>query len=276
MNRLNDALQYFQEALSLKSNDLPTHLNIAAIYLQKEIYDNAKKHYAFALTLEPNNKEVRYLLDAISEKKRTLSAPTEYVEHLFNQYAKVFDQHLKILNYHAPQLLYDKVISVLDSKKNNLNILDLGCGTGLCGEKFALLAKKLIGIDLSLKMLEVARQKNIYSELKVANIEEAIKLYSDIDLILASDTLVYLGDLVKVFQLCLNALKAQGLFAFTIEKTQHYPFKLQRSARFAHSAKYIEELIQKFSFQTLVYEEVIVRNQHNLPVESYLYVLRKK
>jgi ubiquinone/menaquinone biosynthesis C-methylase UbiE len=38
-------------------------------------------------------------------------------------------------------------------------ILDLGCGTGLCGAWFTDYSARLVGVDLSPKMIEVAKKK---------------------------------------------------------------------------------------------------------------------
>ena len=41
-----------------------------------------------------------------------------------------------------------------------LDILDAGCGTGLCGPLLAPYARRLVGVDLSDGMLKHAREKN--------------------------------------------------------------------------------------------------------------------
>ncbi|WP_371440254.1 methyltransferase domain-containing protein [Candidatus Coxiella mudrowiae] len=48
-------------------------------------------------------------------------------------------------------------------------MLNFGCGTGLCGEYFKPLAKELIGVDLSEKILLIAKNKNIYNILLKIN-----------------------------------------------------------------------------------------------------------
>jgi predicted TPR repeat methyltransferase len=197
------------------------------------------------------------------------------VQNLFDQYARTFDKHLEFLRYRAPELIYAAVSDKLDLAAKRLVILDLGCGTGPCGEKFRSVAARLIGIDLSKNMLAAAKQKNIYDELRLGNIEAVTAEYMDVDLIVAADTLVYCGDLIKIFAACSNALAANGMFAFTVEKTTDYPYVLQQSARFAHAEKYIEDLVTQDCLRVVSCENVVVRNQYNLPVESHLYVLKK-
>ena len=46
-----------------------------------------------------------------------------------------------------------------------LDVLDAGCGTGLCGPLVAPYARRLAGVDLSEGMLAHAKEKNVYDEL---------------------------------------------------------------------------------------------------------------
>lgn len=276
LGRADDAIQYFQEALKKDPNHFASHSNLGSIYLKAGDYKNAIHHYRQALKLQPNNKEIAYILNAIDQKKVPKAAPKEYIQSLFDQYAAYFDKHLiEVLHYKVPELLYESIEQVTEIKGHSWDILDLGCGTGLCGEKFRPLAKKLIGIDLSEKMVDVAREKNIYDELHVSDVHHELQKQHNLDLIIAGDTFVYIGDLAKTFSDCKNALKKSGLLAFTIEKTSQYPYELQKSARFAHSKKYIEELAKLNNFKILRCDNIVLRKQRNKSVEGYLYVLQR-
>ena len=134
--------------------------------------------------------------------------------------------------------------------------------------------KSMIGVDLSTKMLALAAEKNIYSKLLNIDFNDALALCCDLDLIIAADSMVYCGDLSTILCACKKALKKSGVFAFTLEKTSKYPFVLQQSARYAHSAKYIDELIAQSIFTLLCKKEIILRNQKDALIEGYLYVLR--
>lgn len=275
LNRYDDAILYFSKALELKPHDIATNTNLGSVYLKKQDYANAARCYQVVANFDSANKEVNYILAALSQKQLPARAPKEYVQNLFNQYARNFDQHLEFLHYKAPEALYDAVIKIIGFCREKLQILDLGCGTGLCGEKFHGVAQKLIGIDLSEKMVEVAARKKIYSELNVAAIEDVLGNYHDIDLITAADTFVYVGSLAEIFSLCFVALKTGGLCAFTVERTEIYPYELQKSMRFAHNEKYIEECAKRNKFTILCQENIILREEHNQPISSALYVLRK-
>jgi SAM-dependent methyltransferase len=104
------------------------------------------------------------------------------------------------LAYAAPQILFDLASMVMPGH-DKLTILDLGCGTGLAGAVFKPLAVQLDGVDLSPAMIEKARTRNIYDHLAVQDLTTALGAEGpSYDLILAADTLVYLGDLKPVFE----------------------------------------------------------------------------
>ena len=65
-----------------------------------------------------------------------------------------------MLQYTAHQQLHQVTEAVLtEDPRTTYRILDLGCGTGLCGPLFKPMASTLIGIDLSEKMIAQAAQK---------------------------------------------------------------------------------------------------------------------
>lgn len=55
-----------------------------------------------------------------------------------------------------------------------INILDVGCGTGLCAESLKAFTHSIVGIDLSENMLEKAEQRGVYNELIKGDIVDVI------------------------------------------------------------------------------------------------------
>ena len=166
------------------------------------ITSSAEKHFLKALEIQPHDPEIEYILSSISEnEEKPNHAPKEYLQHLFDEYAPHFDKHLtEFLKYETPKNIAKAITEELGTEKDELTILDLGCGTGLAGNELQPLAKNLIGIDISEKMIEAANQKEIYDKLEVMDINQALKHYTNNDLIIATDVFTYVGDLTEIFK----------------------------------------------------------------------------
>lgn len=281
IHRTNDAIFYFKEALKLNEKNFACEVNLGAIYLKQQNYSMAIEHYNKALQLQPENAEIKYTVAALSQQQNQTAAPSEYLQNLFDNYAENYEEHLTLLEYQAPQFLYTVIVNMLNPLPNSLSILELGCGTGLCGEKIRDFANKLIGVDISNAMLDIAKQKNIYDELQQSTIERALPNYQNTDLIIAIDTFPYIGDLTKIFSLCKKSLKKQGFFIFTVEKPindeqidKNSDFILQRTLRFTHNENYIETLTKKYNFSLILKTVLNIRKQQNKIVESFFYILQ--
>lgn len=122
-------------------------------------------------------------------------------------------------------------------------LLDLGCGTGLAGEQFHTLCQSMDGVDISDKMIAVARLKNHYENLYRAEIitflgQRPPGIYT---LAVCADVLPYVGDLNQLFQAVAKVMTAEGHFLFSVEHddADNNRPALQQSGRFAHSRRYI-------------------------------------
>lgn len=273
-NRHKESLQYLEQASTLDPGYLPAHINLGALYLKINRSADAIRHYEWALKIKPNDPEIQHVLSALAKGETPEQAPAEYLKNLFDQYATYYDKHLtEHLQYKAHELLLDAIKIESDLKGPEATLLDLGCGTGLCGELFKPLSKKLIGIDVSEKMIETAKAKSIYDILKVQDVETALDEFQKNDLIIAGDVFSYIGKLDVIFKKAHDALKPTGLFAFTVEKTYTEPYELQKTIRYAHSKKYLSKLAEAAHFKILRFDNIILRKQRNIPVEGYLVVL---
>lgn len=277
LGKEGEAIGYFVEALKIAPDDFAANVNLGGIYLQQLEFGLAEQCYLQATSARPEDEETAYILAAIQQKTVQSKAPATYVKHLFNQYAPYFEKHLEFLGHHVPQLLFEAVEVILEEEKSSLAVLDLGCGTGVVGVKFKPIAEQLIGVDISEKMLELARSKNVYTDLRLGAIEDLVPEFSNIDVVIAADTLVYFGELRDVFIKCHQVLKQGGIFAFSVEEADGavYPYALQRTARFAHADKYIHDLATENNFEVLSAERITLRKHGDAYIFGRLFVLRK-
>ena len=131
---------------------------------------------------------------------------------------------------------------------HRLEVLDAGCGTGLCGALVAPFARRLVGVDLSQGMLAHAKEKNVYHALIKAELTDYLRDNSEgFDLIVSADTLVYFGDLKGVMAAFAEALRPNGLLVFTLEQAvggrAGVDYCLELHGRYSHSQAYVERLL---------------------------------
>jgi len=273
-NRQKESLQYLEQTAKMDPFYLPAHINLGALYLKMNRLSDAIRHYEDALKIKPDDIEIQHIISALSEGKTPEQAPKEYLSHLFDQYATYYDKHLTdVLQYKVHELLFKAIEDEMSTKDSEWTILDLGCGTGLCGNMLKPFAKQLIGIDVSEKMISTAKEKNIYDVLKIEDVGTALDEFKENDVIVAGDVFTYIGKLDTIFEKARKALKPKGLFAFTVEKTYTEPYELQKSIRYAHSKKYLTDLAEKTHFNILRFDNITLRKERNVPVEGYLIIL---
>jgi predicted TPR repeat methyltransferase len=111
-----------------------------------------------------------------------------------------FESKLAKLEYRAPALVGAMLDDAGIEASQDLDVLDMGCGTGLCGPLIRKYARRLVGIDLSGGMLNHAKEKQLYDELMQIELTEYLRGQSEaFDIIVSADTLVYFGALEGVF-----------------------------------------------------------------------------
>ncbi len=206
------------------------------------------------------------------------AAPPAYVEALFDSYAERFERALvDKLGYRGPDLLIED-LSAARSPLAFSAALDLGCGTGLMGERLRPFVGRLDGIDLSTAMLAKAEAKGIYDNLTAGDILDAsLEWTGAYDLATAADVLIYIGDLGPVFTSLARRLRPGGLFAFTVETHEGAAsFALQPSLRFAHAPQALGRTMAAAGFDALRERPIVIRKDRgeDLPGLSVIAALR--
>ena len=231
------------------------------------------------------NPVVHYMANALFGNPQIKSADKRYVQNIFDAFASDFDTVLHSLDYQVPSLIHHYLEELYPPFSNpKLRILDLGCGTGLCGEFLHRFAQPqcLEGIDLSSKMLDVARSKKLYSKLIHSDINTYLEHnnthdFQTYDLMVASDVLTYMGSLEEVFENINKSLSPQGRLIFSIsENTENKNnYFLHMSGRFLHSLSYIKNVLKNTCFTIDFCKHNKLRNEGEKDVMGYIISARK-
>lgn len=273
--RLDEAVAEARRAVTAEPQSVKTRLALA--HALRDLGDRAAAIAAYrkCLELDPNALGARYYLSALGGAELPAQAPPQLVVELFDFYAGRFESDLvQNLQYQGPQLLLDSVRGVLGADARRLDILDAGCGTGLCGVAFRSLARRIDGVDLSPGMIDKAREKAIYSELTLGDVAATLaRTRARYDLVVAGDVLIYIGDLAPLFAAVHGVLRAGGLFAFTVERGEGAGYDLAPHGHYRHGAAYLAAEAARAGFDVRASRDCTLRYHRDEPVEARAYVL---
>ncbi|MBR9971293.1 tetratricopeptide repeat protein [Magnetospirillum sulfuroxidans] len=240
--------------------------------------ERAAQAYRHCLTLDPDDTHGAGLGLALTGTADTPQrAPQAYVRQLFDEYADRFDSVLvNALEYRGPALLADALARCLE-RTEGMTVLDAGCGTGLAAPVLRPLALTLDGLDLSPAMVAKARERGLYDHLHEAELEEFLNISPDrYDLIAAADVIVYMGNLTPVLAAARNALRDDGVLAFTLEKAEDSDsYMLGAKHRYAHGPRYVREQADFAGFAVALLEDAVTRKDGGVDVPGMVVVLRK-
>jgi predicted TPR repeat methyltransferase len=196
------------------------------------------------LKVEPDDPIAQHLLAACSGRDVPARASDRFVEKTFDNFADSFDSKLAKLSYRAPVFVAE-MLAQSDMASKSLDVLDAGCGTGLCGPLITPYARRLVGVDLSARMLAQARARNVYDELVKRELTAYLRdSNAAFDLIVSADTLVYFGPLEDVARAAAAALRPGGRIIFTVEELidagSVAGYSISPHGRYGHTRQYIE------------------------------------
>jgi predicted TPR repeat methyltransferase/Flp pilus assembly protein TadD len=228
------------------------------------------------LELWPGNEEITYLLQALRADAKVDGSPTGYLVKHFDAFAETFDSQLVgRLDYDVPAKIVSALQALLPADRA-LDVLDAGCGTGLCGPLLKPFARSLTGIDLSPKMIEMARKRGVYDQLDCGEIVARLDgLQGSFDLIVAADVVIYFGNLAALFASVARALRGQGLFAFSTEFHAGDGYRVLPSGRFAHASAYVLDVAKAF-FEPMTCIETTIRLHANRRLAGNIFVFRRE
>lgn len=272
---LENALASYRQAVESNPKFAKAFTNLGNIYYSLQRFDEAREAYQKALALDPASGPARHMIHAL-DGATTDAAPPEYVKRLFDKAAPEFEERLvKSLRYQSPKELRDMLDRIVPADQKFARAVDLGCGTGLSGEAFRPRAQHMVGIDLSGRMVRLAGEKKIYDELFEEDLVGFLNRSEDrYDLFLATDVLVYLGNLRPLFDAVRQHAEESAWFLFSVERAEEGEFILRRTGRYAHSRGYLESLAGEFGFTCQAFEDTVVRMENDQPIPGYNVILQ--
>lgn len=272
------ALERVQPALRHRPDHGGLHFQIGRAWLALGESAKAAAAWRTSLDLDPGDDWGAADALARAESAAPSAAPPDptYVRALFDRYAERFDDDLGRLGYRAPQVLLEAV-GTRPSGGRGLDILDLGCGTGLAGVAFAPLARHLAGVDLSPRMVERARRRGLYHTLYTGDLIETLRAEAARwDLIVAADVFNYLGDLGPVMAALAEALRPGGKAAATVEAADDDAgYQVSETRRVRHGAAHVRAACEAAGLIVASLTSAVLRTEGGRPVSGLVFAVER-
>ena len=279
------ALEYYRKALRICPTYIPTLYNLANILREQGVFDEAAGLYVHLLLLPyspdisvelgacllqmqdqkmarrfakgwvkhfPKSKMAIHIDCLLHGKKSAFEK--EFAQTFFDAFADEYDEKMKQLSVRV----IPEMMPLIKTNKEKI-LLDLGCGTGGIGRELKGQFKKIVGVDISSKMIQKARQTKAYHQLKTQDILTFLKNATEkYDYILSADVFCYIQDLSDIFKEVRACLNQTGEFIFSIETAQK---TTQKNGRFLFSIQKIRALLRSEGFQIKTLKKCLLRKE---------------
>jgi predicted TPR repeat methyltransferase len=272
LKRTEEAAACYCKVITLRPKHREARKLLAVAHCTLGEIDKAVSILEEWLEEEPENAIARHMLAACTGRDIPERASNAFIEATFDSFASSFESKLERLSYRAPALVAEMLEDSGLERSHRLDVLDAGCGTGLCGAIIAPFACRLVGVDLSEGMLAHAKDKNVYHTLVKAELTEYLRDHRKaFDLIVSADSLVYFGDLKGVIAALAGALRPNGLVVFTLEEavgnSAGVDYRLELHGRYSHDQVYVERLLTSSGLQSKIIHADL-RTEAGAPVQG--------
>src|SRR5262249_19215862 len=143
--KLNEGLLANSRAIALWPHHLQARDQVIRALLLLGERERAAQLYREWLAEEPDNPLAQHHLGACRGEAPPERASDACVQKVFDSFAASFDAKLEKLHYQAPDLVVQALGAAAGEPHAALDIVDAGCGTGLCGPLVKPWAKRLAG-----------------------------------------------------------------------------------------------------------------------------------
>src|SRR5258707_15635184 len=274
MGRCEEALGGFDRTLAIDPFHAISWNNRGNALVKMKRYPEAADSYERALAIDPGLIQAAENRDnALFELKRSTRCPPGSIRRLFDDFASHYDETmLEKLGYRAHLHLRTLADRVLPRLTPPWRVLDLGSGTGLVGGAFKDLVGggRLDGVDIAPRMIEAARRRGIYDDLILGDVEAGVfETGTLFELILAGDTLIYIGDLSTLFAGVSKRLEQGGFYLLAVESMDQGSWEQTPKNRFRHSESYLRAQAQRAGLDFVELMECTLRRERSEPVKGF-------
>lgn len=264
----------------LQRDDAPAgvRLDRCMAWLQLGQTEKALADAQVLVDQDPDNTEYRYY-HALASGRDPGRQPAALLAGYFDRWAAQFNRSMvEDLHYTLPEAVAERIRAWYPDAK--LDLMDLGCGTGLLGRALGAFNGALVGVDFSGGMLAEAAKLGLYHKLYQVDLLDALRdtPAAHYDVIAALDVFNYVGPLDGVLPGAFRILTPGGRLVFSCETAQAEQSDCvlnPHTQRFAHAPAAVERQLVQAGFADVELEHRSIRQEQGQPVESFVVSARK-
>ena len=276
----HDAKIRFIFAIKMKKDFALAYYHLSRCYLNNFDYQKAKIELEKALSIDPSLSLAKTRLDFINESFIGSYIPIEIIKEDFDIMSFKYED-LMVSNHAIYNSLVTEIASMLPSVEENNNryaCLDLGCGTGLVGAYLIgkVAVKSLIGIDISINMLNLAKsleidEEPVYTKTFVDDINNLSLVEEKFDIMTACMSLGYCSDLSVIMDKLDKLSNSRAILGIVVLKSEQKDIIFDYSYNsFAFSKSFLEKLLKQHNWAIKKEEDVLFSD--NIPGHMFILV----
>ena len=276
-SKFDEAETWLTDALALNDQDVEALHGLAMVAYLRDERKSAQQYLSRALQLRPTDAGFAYL-DAVFRGEAPAVAPESMTLHLIDSDASRIDtQATSVSRASVAQRVAGAIVERYPDRK--LNVLDLGCGTGLLAAALGRIDGYFVGVDLSMPMIETAKKRDVYSRFHHVNLLDALSATdgSEYEVIVATDVFIYLGKLDVAITDAFKVLRPGGWLFFSCEHADDDgpDFVVHKNMHYAQSRRYIKKLLSASGFAEPHIEDIDPSTEQSSDLSGFIVSVQK-
>ena len=244
LGKADDAIASYRAAVAINPEFWDAHYNLGRVLMSEARSDDAVVSFQQVLKFATGDDRVgaELALAHLGVLDPPTSTPASYIKTYYQSRAHswsnaVWDENAGRYNGYE---IISNILNLAESGRDDLAILDAGCGTGTLGPLLRPFARHLEGIDLSPDMVEQARKKELYDTLIEDDLEHYLSDgYRQFDTVVSAAVLVHFSKLDQILAKFYRILKAPGTLALTLfVDNDCEKFSVNAAGFFSHNPAY--------------------------------------
>ena len=276
LGKLDEAEASFTTAIVLKPDFVEAPYNLGKVYKTTGKYSKAVEYFEKTLELSSEDLMGAALeLAALGKRKIPDKTPEQYMQEFYRKKSKNWGGYDNQDTYRG-HLLIENAFKKTHETSKQVEILDLGCGTGSLARFLRPYAGTLVGVDLSPDMLVKAKEICLYDSLYKKDLSQYLgEILNHYDTVVAAAVLIHFFDLDNIFVLVKDSLKINGKFIFSIFEETKKSRDLNSFLTYSHSDDYVTALADSLNLKISYRQKDIHEYHKGVPVPAIVYVLEK-